>query len=77
MGDVTHVLERPTTPRVADLRARVRAAMEQEPAGWDCPKRIDERFMSEPLPVRKARAIALKPQEGRRQQIHPMIEIGG
>jgi len=46
--------------RVIDLRRRVRAAMEQPPARWDCPARIDERYMSEPLPVRKARAIALK-----------------
>jgi len=48
------------TERVADLRRRVREAMEQPPVGWDCPKRIDDRYMSEPIPVRKARAIALK-----------------
>ncbi len=51
---------RTETPRVADLRRRVRAAMEQPPAAWDCPTAIDERFMAEPLIVRKARAIALK-----------------
>jgi len=48
------------TPRVADLRRRVRAAMEQPAVAWDCPLRIDSHFMSEPLAVRKARAIALK-----------------
>ncbi len=50
----------PCTERVADLRKRVRDAMEQPPVGWDCPARIDERYMSEHIAVRKARAIALK-----------------
>ncbi len=50
----------PDTIRVLDLRERVRAAMEIGPAPWECPPRIKERFMSEPLAVRKARAIALK-----------------
>ncbi len=50
----------PNTDRVADLRRRVRNAMEAPPADWDCPARIDERFMAEPLAIRKARAIALK-----------------
>jgi len=45
---------------VADLRRRVRAAMERPPVRWACPERIDEGHMAEPLPVRKARAIALK-----------------
>ena len=53
-GDFTDTL------RVADLRRRVREAMEREPVQWDCPERIDEGFMAEPLAVRKARAIALK-----------------
>ena len=48
------------TPRAGDLRRRVRAAMERAPAAWDCPPRIDEHFMPEPIAVRKARAIALK-----------------
>ncbi|MGB2822433.1 MAG: pyruvate formate lyase family protein, partial [Phycisphaerae bacterium] len=48
------------TPRVADLRRRVRAAMEVEPVRWDCPPRIDDRHMSKPIAVRKALAIALK-----------------
>jgi len=48
------------TDRVADLRRRVRDGMETPPVGWDCPDRIDDRYMSEPLPVRKAWAIALK-----------------
>ena len=48
------------TPRVADLRRRVRAAMERPPVGWACPKRIDDRYLSEPIPVRKAQAIAAK-----------------
>jgi formate C-acetyltransferase len=34
--------------------------MDKPPARWDCPARIDDAFLSEPLPVRKARAIALK-----------------
>ncbi|MFQ6098277.1 MAG: pyruvate formate lyase family protein, partial [Armatimonadota bacterium] len=50
----------PDTQRVKDLRRRVRAAMEQPPVAWDCPARIDDAHMHEPLPVRKARAIALK-----------------
>ena len=54
------VAGREDTPRVADLRRRVRDAMESEPAYWSGPERIDDRYMSEPLPVRKARAMALK-----------------
>jgi formate C-acetyltransferase len=35
--------------------------MERPPAGgWECPKRIDERYFAEPIPIRKARAIELK-----------------
>ncbi len=56
----TETRDRTDTPRAADLRRRVREAMEAPPVSWDCPKRIDDRHMSEPLPVRKARAIALK-----------------
>lgn len=48
------------TPRVADLRRRVRDAMERPAVGWACPPRIDEGFFGEPLAVRKARALALK-----------------
>jgi formate C-acetyltransferase len=54
------VAQLPDTERVLDLRRRVREAMEVAPVGWDCPKRIDDRFMGEPLIVRKARAVALK-----------------
>jgi formate C-acetyltransferase len=50
----------PDTARLAALRRRVRDAMERPPVRWDCPARIDERYMAEPLAVRKARAIALK-----------------
>ncbi len=50
----------PDTPRVAALRVRVRAAMERPAVTWNGPERIDDRYMSEPLAVRKARAIALK-----------------
>ena len=57
---MTRLLERPDTPRVLDLRARVREAMDRPPVAWECPARIDDRFLSEPLAVRKARAIALK-----------------
>ena len=46
--------------RTVDLRLRVRKAMEESPDPWDGPKSIDRKFMSDPLPVRKARAIALK-----------------
>jgi len=60
MDTVTTGWEIADTPRVADLRRRVRDAMEKDPVAWDCPKRIDSRFFDEPLPVRKARAIALK-----------------
>ena len=60
MISTAQIYKRPDTERVADLRGRVRDAMEQPPVGWDCPARIDDRYMSEPLPVRKARAIALK-----------------
>jgi len=48
------------TERIANLRQRVRDAMEQPPVKWDCPKRIGDQYMSEAIPVRKARAIALK-----------------
>ena len=59
--DGLHVIsDRPDTPRVTDLRRRVRAAMERPPAPWQCPKRIEEQHMAEPLAVRKARAVALK-----------------
>ena len=56
----SEIFERPDTERVAGLRRRVRDAMEQPPETWTCPARIDDRFMNEPLPVRKARAITLK-----------------
>jgi formate C-acetyltransferase len=46
------------TERVARLRQRVRAAMKRPAEAWHCPERIDD--LSEPLAVRKARAIALK-----------------
>ncbi len=60
MKETTHPLEFADTPRVADLRRRVRTAMGVPPADWDCPPRIDDRYMSEPLAVRNARAFALK-----------------
>ena len=61
MQTMTTLAERLDTARVADLRRRVRSAMERPAAeGWDCPSRIDGRHLAEPLPVRKARAIALK-----------------
>jgi len=50
----------PETPRVADLRRRVRAAMEEPPVAWDCPARIPAEQLAAPLIVRKARAVALK-----------------
>ena len=57
---LAQVCERTDTERVLDLRRRVRDAMECPPVTWACPERIDDRCMSEPLPVRKARAIALE-----------------
>jgi pyruvate-formate lyase len=60
LPDISEVLKRPSTERVIDLRRRVREAMKRPPVRWDCPERIDERFLDEPLPVRKARAIARK-----------------
>src|SRR5574340_1328200 len=57
----TQVLgSRVDTARVAGLRVRVRAAMERPPVSWPCPKAIDPARLSEPLPVRKALAEALK-----------------
>jgi len=54
------ILEITETSRVAELRRRTLAAMRREPVDWPCPERIDEPFMSDPLAVRKARAMALK-----------------
>jgi len=54
------IVGRRDTERVADLRRRVRAAMEEPPVEWQCPPAIDTQFMEEPLAVRKARAIATK-----------------
>jgi formate C-acetyltransferase len=48
------------TARVLGLRRRVRDAMELPPVSWDCPARIDDAHMTEPLPVRKSLAVALK-----------------
>ena len=48
------------TPRVADLRSRVRAGMEVPPADGLCPPRIEDRYLAEPLAARCARAFALK-----------------
>jgi formate C-acetyltransferase len=62
MKNRLEVFDLPDSPRVRDLRRRVRQAMETPPDRWPIPARIDERFMSEPLAVRKARAIALKLQ---------------
>ena len=60
MLDPTRIREHRDTERVTDLRRRVRYAMEQPPVRWSCPTRIAECHMSEPLAVRKARAMALK-----------------
>ncbi len=50
----------PDTSRIENLRRRVREAMKKEPVVWECPKHIGDSYMSESVPVRKARAIALK-----------------
>ncbi|HUS93266.1 MAG TPA: hypothetical protein VM695_15520, partial [Phycisphaerae bacterium] len=60
MRAVAELQQTPSTARVADLRRRVREAMERPPVAWACPERIDEAHRGEPLAVRKARAIALK-----------------
>ncbi|MDP6380057.1 MAG: hypothetical protein QF662_01825, partial [Phycisphaerae bacterium] len=57
---VKFVCEHLDTQRVLDLRQRVRDAMEVPPETWECPAAIDEKFMGEPIPLRKARAISLK-----------------
>jgi len=49
-----------STKRVEELRKRVRYAMEQPPIHWRCPARIDDKYLSDPIPVRKSRAIELK-----------------
>ena len=53
-------VSRTDTARVADLRRRVRDAMDVPPESWDGPTHIPAEQMSEPLQVRKARALALK-----------------
>ena len=60
MLTAVEIRNRPDTARVADLRQRVRAAMERPPVECRFPTRIDDRYMTEPLIVRKARATALK-----------------
>lgn len=50
----------PDTTRLIDLRRRIRDAMERPVVMWECPERIDKGFMSDPVAVRKVRAIALK-----------------
>ncbi len=54
------IRKRPDTSRVADLRARVRAAMDARPAAWGCPEQIGDDQMVAHLAVRKAHAISLK-----------------
>ena len=50
----------PDTPRLADLRRRVRDAMEIDPQTWEGPERIEPLNAAEPVAIRKARAIAAK-----------------
>ncbi len=59
-GLLAALTSRPDTPRVAELRARVRAAMERPYTAHVWPARIDDRYLPEPLAVRNARALALK-----------------
>ncbi len=60
MAVMARVWEYVETERVRDLRRRVREAMEVAPIQWACPPRLAEAEMDAPLPVRKARALALK-----------------
>lgn len=48
------------TPRLMDLRRRVRAAMYEPSETWQGPPRIDPLDPAEPVIIRKARAIAAK-----------------
>jgi formate C-acetyltransferase len=57
---VTFVHQRQDTPRVVDLRRRVRDAMDQPSEDYVFPDHIAAEYLGEPLPVRKARALALK-----------------
>jgi len=59
-AEIREVWQYPDTPRVQDLRRRVRNAMEAPPVYWESPARIDVIYMGESLAVRKARAMALK-----------------
>ena len=62
MKSIAQIRKHSDTKRVADLRQRVRSAMDEVEFAvkWECPERIDACYMSEPLAMRKARAIALK-----------------
>ena len=60
MTPAAQIAARVETPRVAALRRRVRDAMELPAVPWEGPGRIAGDLMSQPLPVRKAHAIALK-----------------
>jgi hypothetical protein len=60
MAVMARVWEYVETERVRDLRRRVRAAMETAPIEWACPQCLPAAEMDAPLPVRKARALALK-----------------
>lgn len=58
--EVSDIRRIASTPRVLDLRKRIRDAMERPPVGWKCPESIEPLDPSEPVPVRKAKAIATK-----------------
>ncbi len=60
MIDTRRVAGLSDSPRVIELRRRIREAMKRPPVAWECPRRIDERHVPEPLAVRKAHAVALK-----------------
>ena len=57
MGDNIPTWEFLDTSRVAELRRRVREAMEHPPVRWECPVRIAERFMWEPQARRPGRSF--------------------
>ena len=58
--EIDWLVDRTDSPRVIDLRRRVKASMESPVQAGDCPEHIADEYMAAPLAVRKAHAVALK-----------------